>query len=114
MLGSQDMYKPGLHEKPCVIVANKADVVGAADKLRELRAAVFELRTNHGQLSSIVPPLPGGSLVTAVSALHRRNLDRLVQRLDAALATVLGANAVESSLIDASCSGLPAYADGTE
>ena len=84
-----DLYQPGLSQRPCVIVANKGDADGAAQRLRELRAAVYELKTQHGHFSTIVPPLPGGSLVTAVSALRRHNLERLVQRLDQAVAAAI-------------------------
>ncbi|KAL1527053.1 hypothetical protein AB1Y20_015738 [Prymnesium parvum] len=79
-----ELYQPGLSQRPCVLVANKADTPGAAHKLQELRAACAELHA-MGQLAGLVPPGEGKSFVTAVSARERKNLHRMVERLDSAL-----------------------------
>lgn len=103
-----ELYRPGLSQRPCVLVANKADAPGAAERLQEgvppachvsriqlrsrthvtlfqeLRSACLEL-FSMGELSSLVPPEPGRSIVTAVSARDQKNIRRLVDRLDSAL-----------------------------
>ena len=85
--------------RPCVLVANKADTDGAAQQLHELRAACTELRA-MGELRALVPHQAGGSIVTAISARDRKNLGRLVGRLDAALAVVArDADATQSTVL---------------
>jgi len=79
-----EMYQPGLSSRPFVIAANKGDAARAEVLLRELRAEVAT-REARGELPGLVPPEAGGSRVTAVSALYRRNLERLVGRMHAAL-----------------------------
>lgn len=39
----------------------------------------------EGELPELMPPEPGGSFVTAVSALHAKNLPRLLRRMHAAV-----------------------------
>ena len=67
-----------------VIAANKADVPGAAARLDELRAQV-SLMAAAGELPELLPAEDGGSLVTAVSAKHGKNLGRLLRRMHLAV-----------------------------
>jgi len=48
-----ELYLPGLGQRPCLLVANKADVEGAPAKLRVLRSAVARLRA-EGELSGLI------------------------------------------------------------
>jgi len=82
-----DLYQPGLpwaRSRRAVIAANKADVPGAAARLDELRAQVT-LMVAEGELPELMPAEDGGSLVTAVSAKHGKNLSRLLQRVHLAV-----------------------------
>ena len=72
-----------------VIAANKADVPGAAERLDELRAQVT-LMVAEGELPEIMPAEEGGSLVTAVSAKHGKNLSRLLRRVHLAVSAARG------------------------
>ena len=82
------MYRPGLASHPCIILANKADCDGAGERLRELRGHVARMRAS-GELEGLV--IGSGeesgdgegvaSAVTAVSALHGRNLPLVVRRM---------------------------------
>ena len=104
--GELNLYKPGLADHPCMIVGNKADAEGASEALQMLRGAVAKMMVG-GELPGIVAtasPLAesggggsggggggggsaessthcSGSAVTAISALHAKNLPRLVQRM---------------------------------
>jgi GTPase involved in cell partitioning and DNA repair len=84
-----ELYQPGLGSRACLIAANKGDTPDASRALRGLRAGVGELYAAGG-LPGLAPPERGGSLVTAVSALHGRNLGRLVRRMRAALRSTEG------------------------
>ena len=87
------LYQPGLENHPSLIAGNKADTDGAAAALRLLRAQVVRLRATGGfpgllggedatgNEAVIATPSVGGSVVTAVSALHAGNLAMLVQRM---------------------------------
>ena len=82
-----DLYQPGLpwaRSRRAVIAANKADVPGAAARLEELRAQV-SLMVAAGELPELMPAEDGGSLVTAVSAKHAKNLSRLLRRVHLAV-----------------------------
>jgi GTPase len=48
-----ELYLPGLGQRPCLLVANKADVEGAPAKLRALRSAVARLRA-EGELPGLI------------------------------------------------------------
>lgn len=99
------MYQPGLSTRPFVIAANKGDSPRAERLLRELRAEVAA-REARGELPGLVGPEPGGSRVTAVSALYRRNLDRLIGRMHAALTAARSGHAGVGAF-SPSDSGLP-------
>jgi GTP-binding protein len=93
-----EWYKSGLSQQPCMLVANKADADGAPERLRALRSHVARLRA-RGELPGLLvaagdPPndsearssgadaiAGGASAVTAVSALHGKNLARLARRM---------------------------------
>ena len=77
-------YEPGLASRPCLVAGNKADVPGAAQALRSLRAAARAMR-EAGELPGLASAEEGGSVVTAISARDGRNLGTLVRRMHAAL-----------------------------
>ena len=78
-----------------MIVANKADMPDAQEALRHLRAAIAKERANGGLRGLLVSNVDGGgdargdaggssggtTAVTVVSALHKKNLPRLVHRM---------------------------------
>ena len=90
-----ELYKGGLASQPCMIVANKADMPDAQEALRHLRAAIAKERANGGLRGLLVSNVDGGgdargdaggssggtTAVTVVSALHKKNLPRLVHRM---------------------------------
>ena len=92
-----ELYQPGLGSRACVVLANKADVGGAAERLRELRAEVAAMVAD-GELASAVAPDDGGSRVTAVSAREEKNLARATERLFAALTRARQAQARQAEL----------------
>jgi GTP-binding protein len=90
-------YQPGLEAQPSIVVANKADVPDASDRLHLLRAAIARLKASGGFPGLVGGEFPDakssrtsdaacGSVVTAVSALHAANLPTLVQRMRNGLA----------------------------
>lgn len=85
------LYKPGLEARPCILVANKGDTEGAADALTTLRGEVTSLR-RAGELPGLLVDSDGsgGSAVTAVSAMHGKNLATLVRRMSASLQIARG------------------------
>ena len=117
LLNEVDLYKPGLSAHPCIILANKADAEGASSRLRTLRRDVARLRLSGSLLGLIVGDVASGegdggeggadgpiahgsdtgggatvapSAVTAVSALHAKNLPRVVERMHVAVAQARG------------------------
>lgn len=87
-----ELYEPGLSSRPCLIVANKADVSGGEARLRELRVAVAAKRS-RGELPGLPEPGPKASYVTAISARTKGNLTRLVERMQGGLLAVRRAEA---------------------
>lgn len=81
-----NLYQPGLADRPCIVVANKADVDGAPEALHVLRGEIARLHA-IGELPGLLVDADGsgGSAVTAISALHSKNIARLVRRLAASL-----------------------------
>lgn len=93
LISELELYQPGLSQRPCMLIGNKADADGAAEALHGLRRSVARLHASGGLPGLLgdgdgaaTGEAPAAPVVTPVSALHGKNLPRLVARMHAGVA----------------------------